>query len=309
MPFKSGTLFLLLTLFVCKHSFSNTTLKDTGGIKLPNTVMYELIDCAHNNTLNDFMERHLVYPVKNKQLVPLYGSVDERLATTADSTNKLVLAQIVDSLRKYDIKRTDLVKETFSWTYRVFTNATTNASKDNHFKFVKGEHVFVVDFYELRSSQAGWRIIREVVFAKRNTSDQNKTNPLSSNISVDPTVLGARLAKLLQAGKLEEVFQYFPTKKVMEPFYKDNVENLQGVFADVEETKNDMRRSFYTMKPGSFQVRNEYMNIQRNSDRPKDMDKGYYQFALTVAGVTKRFNLKFNILNDKIYVWRFTKPE
>jgi len=140
----------------------------------------------------------------------------------------------------------------------------------------------VVTFHELRSTKRGWRIVGAVNFEKSNASAKHKTINCSSTLSVDPIILGARLAELIQAGKLEELFQYFPTKKTLKPFYKDNIQELQGVLSDLQETKNTIRRRFYSMKPGSYQVHNEHMHLGRNSAMPKDMDRGNYQFALNV---------------------------
>lgn len=292
------------------NSFSNVGFNDTSVIKLPNTVMYELIDCANTtNTLNGYMEHYLLYPVKDKKLVSFYSPRDEQLAMAADSANKLMLSQIIDSLRKYAIKKADLVTETFYWVYQEYRDGATNASTHNLFEFKKGESVFGVTFHELRSTKEGWRIVGAVKFEKRTASPKDKPIACSSTLSVDPIIQGPRLAELIQAGKLEELFQYFPTKKAVEPFYKGRVEMIQSVLSDIEETKNIMRQRFYRMKPGSYKVHNEYIKLGRNSANPNDMDNGRYQFTLNVENSTKWFNLAFFFANGNIYVWKFYESE
>lgn len=309
MPFKSLTVPGIFILCVF-NSFSNVRFNDTSGIKLPNTVMYELIDCANTtNTLNGYMEHYLLYPVKDKKLVPFYSPRDEQLAMTADSANKLMLSQIIDSLRKYAIKKADLVTETFYWVYQEYRDGATNTSTHNLFEFKKGESVFGVTFHELRSTKEGWRIVGAVKFEKRTASAKDKSITCSSTLSVDPITQGPRLAELIQAGKLEELFQYFPTKKTVEPFYKGRVEMIQSVLSDIEETKNIMRQRFYRMKPGSYKVHNEYIKLGRNSANPNDMDNGRYQFTLNVENSTKWFNLAFFFANGNIYVWKFYESE
>jgi hypothetical protein len=309
MPFKSLT--VLGVFITCVfNSFSNVGFNGTSVIKLPNTVMYELIDCVNTtNTLDDYMERYLLYPVKDKQLVPFYYAQEEKRAMATDSANKLVLAQIVDSLRKYAIKKADLVTETFYWVYQEYRDGATNASTHNLFEFKKGEAVFGVTFHELRSTKEGWRIVGEVKFEKRNASAKDKPITCSSTLSVDPITQGPRLAELIQVGKLEELFQYFPTEKTLKFFYKNNPQELKDVLSDNEETKNFIRQRFYRMKPGAYKVHNEYIKLGRNSANPNDMDNGRYQFTLNVENSTKWFNLVFFFANGKIYVWKFYESE
>lgn len=309
MPFKSLTVPGVFILCVF-NSFCNAEFNGISGIKLPNTVMYELIDCANTtHTLNSYMEHYLLYPVKDKKLVPFYNPRDEQLAMTADSANKLMLVQIIDSLRKYAIKKADLVTETFYWVYQEYREGATNASTHNLFEFKKGESVFGVTFHELRSTKDGWRIVGAVKFEKRTASAKDKPLTCSSMLSVDPITQGARLAEFLQAGKLEELFQYFSTKKALEPFYKGRVEDIQSVLSDIEEAKNIMRQRFYTIKPGSYKVHNAYIKVQRNSANRNDMDNGRYQFAFNVENSTKWFDLAFFFANGNIYLWKFTESE
>jgi hypothetical protein len=83
MPFKSLT--VLGVFITCVfNSFSNVGFNGTSVIKLPNTVMYELIDCVNTtNTLDDYMERYLLYPVNDKQLVPFYYAQEDKRAMAA----------------------------------------------------------------------------------------------------------------------------------------------------------------------------------------------------------------------------------
>lgn len=282
-------------------------------VKLPNTVMYELIDCANDKmALKEYLDLHSISDMADKtsyfQFRPKKNLEDYIRVT--DSINRSELARIIDTLRLYKIERTDLVHEHFYWLYQKYGAIEHRKSGSNYFTFQKAGKKIFVSFGDLGINEGQFVLVEP---AKLDVSKSDKDLPViavSDVVAYDPLARGRYFEQLLQQGKLEELFKSCYSDKTMDPKYKkEHPKMITEVKERMEQEKNEVRQCFGRLKPGSYQIKLIYMRWERETHRLNESDRGLFQYILKEENKESILNFKYYTVKDQLYLGEFEEKE
>jgi hypothetical protein len=290
-----------------------TTYNDAEAqTKLPNSVMYELIDCANNHTaFNKYLELHLLSNMANKVSYFKFEPKNnmQQYSRETDSVNKITLGIILDTLRYYNITRNDLLHERFYWLYKSYGEYEHRKSGKNHFTFQKSGKTIHISFGDLGISQGEWILAEPIGISTGKSEKEKPLISVSSTIKEEPLERGKYFEKLLREGKLDELFQNFYDKLADEALKKDNPSRYAEIMERMQEEKSEVRKCFQGLKPNGYKVKLIYMRWERETNRLKESDRGLYQFALIRENKETDLNFKYYPVEDHIYLGEFESVE
>ncbi|WP_134150051.1 hypothetical protein [Flavobacterium sp. 270] len=274
--------------------------------KLPNCVLYDLLDCVNDdNAFNAYLKAHSLSGMSNKlKYVPFSGKkyYIESYAKKVDSLNQKKLSMILDTLRFYNVKRSDLISENFRWVYKKFGDQLLYRSIKNGFNFEKNSKTIRIFFPEIGFFENRLILADTVSFWTKKSIEKSTPILMSASIE-DPIKKGEYLADLLQAGKIDEFCNSFMPKKVIEAILPDNSHNES--LEVVKESKRKVHFLFYPLRPGSYKVSFEFMNLERRSESRYERDSGYYNFAVKHDNSETFLNIEIYLFEDKIYLTKY----
>lgn len=283
--------------------------------------MYELLDVGKSRKkFKTYIANHLVANVKSTasgkpSMARPADEKEKRVLQKTDSMNRRLLSNILDTLRKYKITRKNLTAENWTWVGNdTRENSTTRLEQ---FEFQTGNRIFSIDFEMVEFIDGQWRLLRKISFKMTSSDKQKPILECFSTMKRDPVALGWDLGRWLQAGQLDSVNRYFPTRETLQTLYKDPQQQaryeegnrIDDTLEDIKSEQDRVARKIYRMKPGEFTVKFSSMSWERRSGSRNDMEKGRYYFRQVYEGKETRFNFKFYVTENGVYIFRLYEDD